>query len=117
MVVLVVEDDEDQLAVRVLLLEQLGFEVLPAQSCAAAISAAAERRPGGAVIDLRIPDEESGWRLIRELKQAHAGLQIFLLSGTPRQRIESRSEYALVEAVFEKGRSTADLIARLRSLH
>ena len=74
--ILVVEDDPGQLDVRRLILEQSGHEVVTAQSAAEAL----DRLPGCQVVlmDLQLPTQEDGMKLIRS---ASGAARIIVLSG------------------------------------
>ena len=114
MKVLIAEDDEDQLAVREMLLKQAGFEALTASGTAAALEVATVERPACALVDLRLPDEKSGLRLIRELKKKHPSMRIIVLTGGNLERVNRLPERALMEEVIAKGSSAAMLIRRIR---
>ncbi len=73
--VLVVEDDPDQLIIRCMLLTHHGFETRRAGDSETAIRLASEEQPEIAVIDLRLPTEEMGLSLIRELRALLPGMQ------------------------------------------
>ena len=114
--ILIVDDDRDQLAIRQMLLQQSGFETVTASSSDGALTAADAAAPVCAVIDLHIPDEQSGLRLIRDLKKRHPVLRIVVLTGRSRICLRQFPENSLVEDVIEKGGSSAQLIAKLKLL-
>ena len=114
--VLIAEDDRDQLAVRELLLRQSGFEPIPAIDGKSALIAVKAGRPACAIVDLNFPTEESGLRLIRELKRIDAGLHIFVLTGNNTERINRLPERSLIDEVIGKGSPTAKLIQKLKKL-
>lgn len=115
MKVLVAEDDPDQLELRSLLLSESGFETIPARDSAAALRAAAEQRPGCAVVDLRLPAEEHGLCLIRALKTLDAAIRIILLTGADASRLKYLPESALVDEVIVKGSSSGRLVETIRA--
>ena len=112
--ILIAEDDEDQLAVREMLLNQAGFEPFVASDMTAALQVAASEHPACAVVDLRLPDESSGLRLIRELKEQHPSMRIFVLTGGNLERVNRLPERVLMEEVIGKGSSAALLVRKLR---
>ena len=116
MVILLVEDDADQLAVREMLIAQFGFEVLSASTVEEALAAARRGNPDYALIDLRLPDERAGLDLLRRLKQMQPALRISVLTGMRVASLERFPERALIEEIHEKGRSSLpDLLARLQA--
>lgn len=114
--VLLADDDRDQLSIRKLLFEQAGFLPLLALDCEAALRLAALERPACAVVDLCLPDEASGLRLIRQLKAGDAALPIIVLSGKAVQHFDKLPERELVQAIFEKGSASAPMLRQVKSL-
>ncbi len=110
------EDDRDQLAVRAMLLRQSGFEPIAAVDTRSALSAAAAGHPACAIVDLRFPTEESGLRLIRDLKRFDAGLHIFVLTGADPAKLNARPERALIDEVIIKGSPASKLIEKLKKV-
>ena len=115
MKVLVVEDDADQLAVRCMLLENSGFETVAAAEALSAIKLAIEHQPQCAVVDLRLPTEEIGLRLIRELKGLNPSMQMVVLTGMNSERVKRRPEADLMDQILAKGTSAASLIQVLKA--
>ena len=101
--ILLADDDLDQLSIREMLFQQLGYEVLTATGCEAALEQVRGKCPECAVIDLRLPDEQTGLRLIRELKKLAAGMRIFVLTGARKELLDGKPEGELVAGVFRKG--------------
>jgi two-component system, response regulator RegA len=116
MKVLVADDDLDQLTLRCLLLERNGFETLQASDAASALALAQSEHPQCAVMDLRFPDEESGFRLVRDLKALETATRIILLTGTSPGKLAARPELDLVDEVVQKSSGTASLIRMLKSV-
>lgn len=116
MKVLVAEDDEDQLLVRSMLLRESGFEPIGATDIASAIENAAAHKPECAIIDLRLPTEELGLRLIRELKTLDSSIHVFVLTGGDPRRFSTRAEKDLIDEIVVKGSGSADLIQKLKAL-
>ena len=116
MKVLLADDDRDQLTVRGMLLRKNGFETALAGDRDSALRVAAADSPDCAVIDLRMPGEDDGLGLIRELRSAHRHLPIFVLTGSNPVRLAQKKEWALVQGVIKKGSSSSDLIQKLKAL-
>ncbi len=116
MKVLIAEDDEDQLAVRKMLLDHSGFDSITASDGASALRAARAEHPACAVIDLRLPTEEQGLTLIRDLKRAQPKIHIFLLTGANRASLNHSPEMDLIDDVIEKGSPAANLIQKLTEI-
>lgn len=114
--VLLAEDDRDQLAVREMLLRQSGFEPIAAVDYKSALSAMEAGHPACAIVDLNFPTEESGLRLIRELKRIDARLHIFVLTGNNTERLNRSPERSLIEGVISKGSPASKLIQKLSNL-
>lgn len=115
MKVLIADDDEDQLAIREMLLNHAGFEALTALDCSAALRLAALEHPACAVLDLRLPDELSGLQLIRDLKVQNPEMRILVLTGGNLERLKRLPERALIDEVIGKGSPAALLLRKLRS--
>ena len=113
MKVLVVDDDLDQLLLRGMLLRQNGFETAEATDILSALEMAAAYRPELAVVDFRLPTEELGLSLIRQLKTLDPTIRLFVLTGADPKRFARCPERQLVEDVLLKG-SSAQLTAKLR---
>jgi len=116
MKILVAEDDRDQLFVRSLLLRENGFEPIEAVDLDSALLRAAEHRPRCALIDLRLPTEEAGLRLIRELKALDSKMYVVVLTGSDANRLAQRSEKDLIDDLVVKGSPSKQLIQKLKRL-
>ncbi len=116
MKVLLADDDCDQLTLRSMLLEKSGFKTFEASDSRAAVRIVSSHRPDCAVIDLRIPTEDVGRRLIRELKSIDSKLHVFVLTGADPSRFARAEERKLVDEVIVKGTSVTTLIEKLRLL-
>ena len=116
MKVLVADDDLDQLMLRCLLLERSGFKTLEASDARSALELAQAEKPQCAVLDLRFPTEESGFRLVRELKALDSGMHVFVLTGCNPARFANRLEAGLIDEVLEKGSASATLVRKLKAL-
>ncbi|MGA8026138.1 MAG: response regulator [Bryobacteraceae bacterium] len=114
--ILVVEDDADQLLLRGMLLRQSGFDVMQASDAGSAIGLAKSGKPECAVIDLRLPTEELGWKLIRELKALDPKLRIVVFTGLNPARLAQGEGKNLVDEFVVKGSSSANLIEKIKAL-
>ena len=115
-VVLVVEDDPDQLTIRSMLLQQYGFVVLEARTAESALSLARLQRPHSIILDLRLPTEEDGLRLFRELKLADPERPLHILTGAGLSALRTRLELRLCDGLFQKGASILPLLDALTAL-
>ena len=116
MKILVADDDRDQLFVRSMLLRQNGFEAIEAADLAAAVASAALHKPQCAIIDWRLPTEELGLKLIRELKKLDAAIHVFVLTGAEARRFSAHQERELVDEIVVKGSPSRHLIQKLKAL-
>jgi DNA-binding response OmpR family regulator len=116
MKVLVVEDDPDQLSLRCLLLARSGFEVIAAADSASALAMAMAHRPDCAIVDLRLPTQELGLQLLRELKSRHPAVRVLVITGADVRRLDQNPDYKLIDGVVKKGSSSAALIRKLKAL-
>ncbi len=115
MKVLLVDDDSDQLLLRGMLLRQSGFETAEATDVESAMEMARAYKPEMAVLDLRLPTEELGLSLIRQLKTLNPAMKLFVLTGADPHRFFRHAERQLVEDVLVKG-SSAQLTEKLRAV-
>ena len=113
MTVLLVDDDEDQLAVRGALLRQSGFQTTEAANVPAALEMAEAKKPSCALIDLCLPTEQDGLYLIREIKQRYPAMPVFVLTGRAVDD-SSAPELQCVDGIFVKGSAIREVISRLR---
>ncbi len=114
--ILLADDDEDQLALRSMLLARSGFQTLEAADHNLAVEIATAEKPECAVVDLRFPTEDVGLQLIRELKNIDSNMHVFVLTGGDPERFAQRPERKLVDHVIVKGSSSAYLLQKLRIL-
>ena len=112
--VLIVDDDEDQLVVRSLLLECAGFSVTRASDVSSALSVAETIEPECAVVDLRLPTEADGLHLIRELKGRNEKLELFVLTGAESNTLLAGPEIHFVREVLLKPVPSGRLVERLK---
>lgn len=112
--ILIVEDDSDQLMLRKLLVERAGYMALAAASPDAALDAL-EKTPDAAVLDLSLPDTESGLALIAQLHDAAPELPLAVLTGW-RGALAGRPEAAFVREVLDKPCPPPKLMAAIARL-
>lgn len=114
MKLLLADDDADQMELRSMTLARSGHEVCTAGDVESALRLAAETTPDAAVVDLKLPTEEAGLRLIRGLKSLDAAMRIIVLTGADPKKMERLPERNLVEAVFIKGGGSKQLAQHLK---
>lgn len=107
----VADDDRELLGMLVLLLEELGHEVLAVGHTGQDAVAAAEReRPDVVLMDLRMP-EMSGIEAAAILQERMPGLPVILLSAYDDPGLQERAAAAGVDAYLIKGCSAQSLNA------
>jgi DNA-binding response OmpR family regulator len=111
--VLVVDDDPSGLEIRRLTLERRGHQVVVAASAPEARSAFHQAAPETVILDLRLPETEDGLALIREFRQAAAGVRIVVLSGCTAD-IENRPEAGMVDEILTKPVRSERLLDSIR---
>lgn len=114
MKLLLVDDDADQLQLRALALAQAASDIRTASDAASALRLATAEPPDVAIVDLRLPTQEAGLKLIRDLKSLSAAIRIILLTGSDPAKLAALPERKLIEAVFQKGNAARQLIAHLK---
>ena len=114
--VLVVEDNPDAAEVLLMLVEGLGHEAFAVHTGAAALTAAAERRPDVILLDLSLPDI-SGIEVARRLRldPALAAARIVGLSGFGTEAHRKRCAEAGMDACVEKPIDAKGLAALLEA--
>jgi DNA-binding response OmpR family regulator len=116
MKVLVADDDGDQLSLLCMLLNRSGFEAIGAVDSTAAAELAAAQKPECAVVDIRLPTEERGLWLIRELKRLDPVIHIIVLTGGDPERLARRTDADSIQEIIVKGAASGPLIRTLKSL-
>lgn len=114
MTVLLVDDNPDQLSIRTLLLEHMGFETLSGISREEALQKAAANHPQCAVVDLCLPDVETGFSTLRELRAQDAALRLIALTGYGTETWQHSAARELADEVVVKGSGVNCLIESLR---
>ena len=116
MKVLIADDDPDQLSVRSMLLRESGFETLEAVDPESALGAASAHEPRCAVIDLRIPTEQAGLKLLQALKTRFPSMHVFVLTGQDFKSRPEPPELRWADQVFQKGSTTGRLVHTLKAV-
>jgi two-component system phosphate regulon response regulator PhoB len=113
MKVLVVDDDEDQLSLRCLILERKGFETVQAKDPVTALKLSRNCPPDCALVDLLLPTEAAGLKLLRQLRALDPTMRLIVLTGMRRESIVGRLE-GVADQIVEKGAGTAALVEIIR---
>src|SRR5436305_14594667 len=116
MKVLLADDDPDQLSLRCMLVEQSGFQAIGAGDYVSAATVAAAQKPECAVVDLRLPTEDLGLRLVCELKRLNPAIHIIVLTGGSPERLAWHLQETDIEEILVEGASMEPLIRKLKSL-
>ncbi|MBM3740027.1 MAG: response regulator [Acidobacteria bacterium] len=106
--ILLIEDDGDQRELRQSILELAGHEVLTASTPDEALSLLG-REPATALLDLGLPGEEDGMRLLRQLRGSNAAMRIVVVSGWTANLL-ARDEAKLADRILQKPVRTQELL-------
>jgi DNA-binding response OmpR family regulator len=79
--ILVADDDPDILEQLSATLSAAGYEIVPAESCAAAEEALLRIRPDLAIFDLMMEDKDSGFVLSYQTRKLYPATPIIMLTG------------------------------------
>jgi DNA-binding response OmpR family regulator len=119
-VVLVVEDEAPMRSQLEIDLKDLGYQVRGAASAEDAMEALHQERVAGVLLDLVLErDEESGFDLLRRIRESHPGLPVLVLSAAQASSAAVRRAYELgASGYFVKGTMAlahiySDLAARI----
>jgi signal transduction histidine kinase/DNA-binding response OmpR family regulator len=115
--VLVVDDDEDALALTLAMLEASNYEVETARDGRAALEAISQNRPDAIVLDLMLP-EVDGFEVVHRLNSNAdwRGLPVILLTARDLSHEERRALDNSTTRIIQKGSFTRDeLIAELNT--
>lgn len=119
-VVLVVEDEAPMRTQLEIDLQDLGYQVRAAASSDAAMAILQHERVAGMLLDLILEeDEESGFDLLKRIRDSHPGLPVLVLSAAQASSAAVRRAYELgASGYFVKGSTPmshiySDLAARL----
>jgi CheY-like chemotaxis protein len=99
--ILLIDDDRAGMEIRAMILERDGHHVAIAASAEEARRVFGEFGPDNIVLDLRMPDAETGLGLIREFRKSAPKLRIVVLAGR-KADIEGREEHTLADEVLTK---------------
>jgi len=115
--ILVIEDNEDNLALMRLFLERSKYEVLEATDGLTGLDIASKEQPDIILLDLAMP-EMDGWEVARKLKANILTKEIPIIAVTahslPKDR--ERAREAGCEAVIGKPFSVANLIVEIENM-
>ena len=113
---LVVEDDDDALALVLLILEESGYEVETARDGRAALEVISQNRPDAIVLDLMLP-EMDGFEVVHRLhvNADWRDTPVILLTARDLSHEERRALDTGTTRILQKGNFTRDeLLAELR---
>jgi DNA-binding response OmpR family regulator len=99
--VLLVDDDAGALAIRKLIFESDGHQVVAADNASFARERFHAEPPESVILDLRLPDLEDGLALIREFRALSSQVKIVVVSGWCAD-LDGRDEGALVDLILSK---------------
>lgn len=99
--VLLVDDDSDALAIRKLIFENDGHQAMIASTADRAREHFHQEAPDSVILDLRLPDADDGFGLIREFRGASLKVIIVVLSGCC-DDLDGRAESTLVDLILQK---------------
>lgn len=111
--ILLVDDDDDQLELRSLILKEAGHKVRTATSPEDARRSFDTEAPDTVVMDLRLPAAEDGLSLIRHMRGGAGNPRIYVVSGWPAD-LNNRPESAMVDRVLEKPVKSEVLLGLLK---
>ena len=115
--VLVADDDEDILVLVRTVLERAGYEVVAARNGAEAVTAAQQRRPDLAVLDVSMP-ELDGLEVLRRLRAdaSTSDVPVLLLSARVQEDDVARGFATGANAYVQKPFSPRELSDRVSAL-
>ncbi len=115
--VLLAEDDEDVRALAELVLRREGYEVIAVADGEAAVTAALERPPAVAVLDVSMPHLD-GVGVVRRLRRSPvmAQTRILLLTARVSEDDRERGRRAGADDQLDKPFSPVELVDRVRAL-
>jgi two-component system, cell cycle response regulator DivK len=113
--VLLVEDNEDNLAIYSTILKHSGYSVIAATDGEAALVAAREHRPGLILMDVSIP-RINGWEVTRRLKADPATAAIPIVALTAHALASDRDMARAVgcDGYISKPADPVDVLAEVR---
>ncbi|MBI5083822.1 MAG: response regulator [Acidobacteria bacterium] len=107
--ILLVEDDQDQLAIRCMILRRSGHTVYSAISAQSALESLRTIEIDCVIMDLRLPTAQDGVDLIRSIRAFKPTLPIVVLSGWTAD-LAQRPEHGMVNAILAKPVRTEHLL-------
>ena len=118
--ILVVEDEEDEVAYLTALFEDNGFAVMSARNGHEGFTKAKAHRPDAITLDVTMP-EESGVRMFRELQEdaSTADIPVVIITGVShefKRFIETRKHVHPPAGYFDKPPDRQALLAKIREV-
>jgi CheY-like chemotaxis protein len=115
-VILCVDDDPDVLASLRVVLESDGYIVETARSGKEGLAEFERKKPDLVILDLMMEDVDAGTRFVRELKEYHPHVPVFLLSSTGDYLDKAADTGAMgFQGVFQKPIDPKILLRLLRA--
>jgi len=99
--ILVVDDEPSVLTTYRMILEQKGYEVVPAPSAQEARRALEGGRLDLLLCDLSLGEKESGFEVIECARRCHPGLPSLLLTGYASKEISDRAQRLGISVLFK----------------
>lgn len=113
--VLLVDDDEDQMCLRRMVLERDGHEVLTSAAPEDALKVFEDRSPALVVMDLRLPTAAHGLALIRKLRVLSVEVRIVVISGWMEDLLHA-PEVAMVDHCLRKPVGSQQMLRAVKRL-
>ena len=109
--ILCLDDDPDLLYLHRIVLERAGYDVLSASEAGEALRLLSTQ-PINLVITDHVMPGKSGEQFIGDMKRAHPGLPVLLLSGMPDLALEGSA----ADAVMQKTDGSQALVSKIRQM-
>ena len=115
MAVLFVDDEEIVLEVGSLMLQKLGYSVLPASNGHEAVEILKENKVAFVILDMRMPDM-NGYEIFHQLKTIQPEVKILLASGYTGDQSEKRLESIGFDGFLQKPFNLKQLSEKIENI-
>lgn len=118
MKVLIIDDDENAMAIFTTILKREGFEMITAASGAEGIGKIKEEKPALILLDQVLPDT-SGNELLKKVKEdpQTANIPVILLSNfSQKELVDEALTQGAVEYIFKYQISPEDLVSKVKQI-